>query len=192
MKYEDVYNQWMSDPEGYWKNAAKDVDWIKFPEKTLNSTNAPIYSWFEDGLVNTCYNAVDRHVFEGREDSVAIIYDSPVTGIKRKISYGELFTSVNKLASALSSRGVKKGDRVIIYMPMIPEAIISMLAVTRIGAIHSVVFGGFAANELASRIDDSKAKILVTASCGFEPGRTVEYKPLVDKALEIAKHNLKN
>ena len=188
LEYKNIYEQWANSPEEYWKDAARDIDWIKFPEVTLNSSNAPFYSWFDDGLVNTCYNAVDRHVLDGMGKNIAIIYDSPVTGVKRKISYKELLDSINKLAAALNSKGIVKGDRVIIYMPMIPEALISMLAVARIGAIHSVVFGGFAANELAVRIDDCKPKAILAGSCGIEPTRIVEYKPLLDGAISLASH----
>ena len=188
VKYRNIYEQWENSPEQYWKDAARDIDWIKFPEVGLNSSNAPFYSWFDDGLVNTCYNTVDRHVLDGMGENIAIIYDSPVTGIKRKISYKELLASINKLAAALNSNGIAKGDRVIIYMPMIPEALISMLAVARIGAIHSVVFGGFAANELAVRIDDCKPKVILAGSCGIEPARIVEYIPLLDGAIALASH----
>ena len=145
---------------------------------------------YEDGITNTCYNALDHHIEQGKGEKTALIYDSPITGNKKKFTFNELKSKVSKFAGALDNQGVKKGDRVIIYMPMIPEAVIAMLACARIGAIHSVVFGGFASNELASRIDDSKAKVLVTASCGFEPGRTVEYRPLVDGALNLAKHKI--
>ena len=145
----------------------------------------------EDGVTNTCYNALDYHIDQGKGDNTALIYDSPITGNKKKFTYKELKNKVSRFAGGLRNQGVKKGDRVIIYMPMIPEAVIAMLSCVRIGAIHSVVFGGFASNELASRIDDSKAKVLITASCGFEPGRTVEYRPLVDEALKLAKHNVK-
>ena len=156
----------------------------------MNKNKPPFYKWFEDGVTNSCYNALDIHIDEGRGDKIALIYDSPITGNKAKFSFKQLKDKVSKFAGALSNQGVKKGDRVIIYMPMVPEAVVAMLACGRIGAIHSVVFGGFASNELASRIDDSKAKVLVTASCGFEPGRTVEYRPLVDGALKLAKHKV--
>ena len=159
-------------------------------DRILNKSNPPFYKWFEDGVTNTCYNAIDVHIDNGNGDKTALIYDSPITNIKAKFTYSELKEKISKFAGALDHQGVKKGDRVIIYMPMIPEAVIAMLACGRIGAIHSVVFGGFASNELASRIDDSKAKILITASCGFEPGRTVEYRPLVDGALKLAKHKV--
>lgn len=183
MEYINEYQSWVSNPEEYWMEAAKQIDWVKFPTYALNSSRSPVGSWYEDGLVNTCYNAVDRHVADGMGENIAIIYDSPVTETKKKISYNELFTAVNRLASALSANGIKKGDRCIIYMPMVPEALISMLAVARIGAIHSVVFGGFAANELAVRIDDCKPKAIIAGSCGVEPGRIVKYKPLLDEAI---------
>jgi len=150
--------------------------------------NLDFYKWFEDGITNTCYNAVDLHVKNGNGNKIAIIYDSPITNSKKKITYSQLKDQVSIFAGALKKQGTNKGDRVIIYMPMIPEAVIAMLACARIGAIHSVVFGGFAANELASRIDDCKAKIILSASCGYEPGRTIEYKPLLKKAIELAKH----
>ena len=162
--------------------------WYKKPSKILNKSNPPFYRWFEDGITNTCYNALDLHIERGLGEKTAIIYDSPIIGKKKKFTYLELKNLVQNFAGALKAQNINKGDRVIIYMPMIPEAVIAMLACGRIGAVHSVVFGGFAANELASRIDDSKAKIIVSASCGFEPARTVEYKPLLDKAINIAKH----
>jgi len=188
IKFKEIYNNSIKEPEKFWEEVSKDVFWYNKPSKILNRSNPPFYKWFEDGTTNTCYNALDIHIQNGMGDKTALIYDSPITNTKSKFTFSNLKEKVAKFAWALQNQGVNKGDRVIIYMPMIPEAVIAMLACGRIGAIHSVVFGGFAANELASRIDDSKAKILVTASCGFEPGRTVEYKPLVDKALEIAKH----
>ncbi len=187
-KYKDIYENSINNREEFWKDVAKDIFWYKKPTKILNSDNPPFYKWFEDGVTNTCYNALDLHIDNGRGDKLAIIYDSPITGIQKKITYNELRKKVSLFAGALKKQGIKKKDRVIIYMPMIPEAVIAMLACGRIGAVHSVVFGGFAANELASRIDDSKAKLIVTASCGYEPGRTVFYKPLVNKALELASH----
>jgi len=189
-KFEKIYEESINKPEDFWQNISNDIFWYKKPTKILNKDNPPFYKWFNDGVTNTCYNALDLHIDQGRGDKTALIYDSPITKNKKKFSYKELRENVSKFAGALKNQGVNKGDRVIIYMPMIPEAVVAMLACGRIGAIHSVVFGGFAANELASRIDDSKAKLLVTASCGFEPGRTVEYKPLVDKALELASHKL--
>ena len=186
--YQDIYDSSINNKEEFWENAAKDIFWYKKPTKILNSSNPPFYKWYEDGITNTCYNAIDIHIDNGKGDKTAIIYDSPITGVKKKFTYNQLKEKVSLLAGALKNQGVTKGDRVIIYMPMIPEAVFAMLACGRIGAIHSVVFGGFAANELASRIDDSKAKIIVSASCGYEPGRVVEYKPLLNKALELAKH----
>jgi len=187
-KFSHIYKESIEKPEIFWKKISEDIFWYKKPSKILNKSNPPFYKWYEDGVTNTCYNAVDIHVEKGLGEKTALIYDSPITGSKRKITYLELKNSTAKFAGALKNQGINKGDRVIIYMPMIPEAVIAMLACGRIGAVHSVVFGGFAPNELASRIDDSKAKIIVTASCGFEPGRTIEYKPLVDKAVELSKH----
>ncbi|SFU08950.1 propionate-CoA ligase PrpE [Sedimentitalea nanhaiensis] len=188
MSYAEVYESWKSDPEGFWMEAAKSIDWIEPPSRALNADNAPLYTWFDDGMVNTCWNAVDRHVEAGRGEQTAIIYDSPITHSKREISYVELRNRVANLAGALRAKGVEKGDRVIIYMPMVPEALEAMLACARLGAIHSVVFGGFAANELAVRIDDCKPKAIIAASCGLEPGRVVHYKPLLDGAIDQAKH----
>ena len=190
MKFEDIYQESINKPEEFWRKAANDIFWFKKPTKILNKSNPPFYKWFEDGITNTCYNALDVHIDGGHGDKTALIYDSPITGNKAKFSYNELKNKVSKFAGGLINQGIKKGDRVIIYMPMIPEAVVAMLACGRIGAIHSVVFGGFASNELASRIDDSKAKILITASCGFEPGKIVEYRPLVDSALNLAKHKV--
>jgi propionyl-CoA synthetase len=186
--YLDVYNESIKNPESFWEKIAENIFWYKKPSRILNKSNPPFYRWFEDGITNTCYNALDLHVEKGLGKKIALIYDSPITGKKNKFTYLELKNLTSKFSGALKAQNINKGDRVIIYMPMIPEAVIAMLACGRIGAIHSVVFGGFAANELASRIDDSKAKIVVSASCGFEPGRTVEYKPLLDKAIKIAKH----
>ena len=184
-KFKKIYEESIKNPEKFWKEASEDVFWFKKPTKILNKSNPPFFKWYEDGVTNTCYNALDFHIDQGKGKKTALIYDSPITGSKSKFTYEELRSKVSKFAGALKDQGVNKGDRVIIYMPMIPEAVVAMLSCARIGAIHSVVFGGFASNELASRIDDSKAKILVTASCGFEPGRTVEYKPLVDEAIKI-------
>ena len=188
MSYKKVYNSWKNDPEAFWMTAADAIDWVTKPSKALFADRAPFYEWFSDSEVNTCYNAVDRHVLNGRGDQKAIIYDSPMTGTKYSITFSELLEKVSVLAGALTNIGISKGDRVIIYMPMIPEGIISMLACARIGAIHSVVFGGFAANELAVRIDDAKPKAILAASCGLEPNRIVEYKPLIDQAIELASH----
>ncbi|HKK85935.1 MAG TPA: propionate-CoA ligase PrpE [Roseovarius sp.] len=188
MAYSDVYESWKQNPEGFWMEAAKAIDWDETPSKALFDLGDNLYEWFSDGMVNTCYNAVDRHVENGRGAQAAIIHDSPVTGTKHKISYAQLRSRVARLAGALRAKGVEKGDRVIIYMPMVPEALEAMLACTRIGAVHSVVFGGFAAHELAVRIDDCEPKCIIAASCGIEPGRVVHYKPLLDGAIEEAKH----
>lgn len=188
MGYKSVYDGWKADPEAFWMEAAEAISWTKKPTRALDDSNAPLYEWFTDGEANTCYNALDRHVEAGRGDQTAIIYDSPITGAKRKVSYAELTDQVASLAGALRAKGVEKGDRVLIYMPMVPEALNAMLACARIGAVHSVVFGGFAANELAVRIDDATPKAIIAASCGVEPGRIVEYKPLLDGAIELASH----
>ncbi|MBI1415719.1 MAG: AMP-binding protein [Limimaricola sp.] len=188
MGYREVYEGWKADPEGFWMEAAKAIDWDVFPSRALNDSRAPFYEWFTDGMVNTCWNALDRHVGAGRGNQVAIIHDSPLTGTVHKITYAEMLVRVAQLAGALKARGVGKGDRVIIYMPMVPEAIEAMLACARLGAIHSVVFGGFAAHELAVRIDDAQPKAILAASCGLEPGRVVHYKPLLDGAMAQAKH----
>ncbi len=188
MAYADSYSDWKNDPEAFWMQAAEAIDWDVLPSKALFDENAPLYEWFADGMVNTCYNAVDRHVEAGRGDQTAFIYDSPVTDTKARISYAELQEKVALLAGALVARGITKGDRVVIYMPMVPEAFIAMLACARIGAVHAVVFGGFAANELAVRIDDTTPKAIIAASCGVEPGRVVAYKPLLDEAIELAAH----
>ena len=188
MSYAEEYARWQADPEGWWLEAARGIDWDRFPETALDASNAPLYEWFPDGMVNTCWNAVDRHVEAGRGGQVAIIHDSPVTGVVHKITYDELRNRVARLAGALRAKGVGKGDRVVIYMPMVPEALEAMLACARLGAIHSVVFGGFASHELAVRIDDAKPKCVIAASCGIEPGRVVHYKPLLDGALDEAAH----
>ncbi|MEM6480973.1 MAG: propionate-CoA ligase PrpE [Pseudomonadota bacterium] len=188
MGYQDVYEGWRANPDAFWMQAAEDIDWVKKPSKALFDDNAPLYEWFCDGRVNGCWNAVDRHVTAGRGDQVAIIHDSPITGTIHKITYSELKDRVASLAGALAAKGVTKGDRAVIYMPMVPEALEAMLACARIGAIHSVVFGGFAANELAVRIDDATPKCIIAASCGLEPGRVVHYKPLLDGAIEMATH----
>ena len=188
MGYADVYNSWKSDPETFWMEAAQAIDWDRPPSFALDASRAPLYEWYTDSLVNTCYNAVDRHVENGRAAQIALIYDSPITGAKDFITFQQLRDKTALLAGALLAKGVTKGDRVIIYMPMVPEAVIAMLACARIGAIHSVVFGGFAANELALRIDDAQPKAILAASCGIEPGRIIAYKPLIDEAIEIAQH----
>jgi propionyl-CoA synthetase len=184
--YDEVYRRWQKDPRKFWADAAEEIDWYKKWDKVLDDERPPFYRWFAGGMVNTCYNALDRHVERGRGDQAALIYDSPVTGTIKKFSYRELQDEAARFAGVLIREGIQKGDRVIIYMPMVPEAIIAMLGCARIGAIHSVVFGGFAAPELANRINDAKPKLIVSASCGIEVGRTVPYKPLLDKAIEIA------
>ncbi|MCY4303298.1 MAG: propionyl-CoA synthetase [Aestuariivita sp.] len=188
MKYANIYQSWQTDPQGFWLQAAQAIDWYKEPQQVLNENNDGFYEWFVDAQVNTCWNAVDRHVQSGKGQQVAIIHESPITNSTSKITYAELQERVALLAGALSNKGIQKNDRVIIYMPMIPEALIAMLACVRIGAIHSVVFGGFAPNELAVRIDDCQPKAIIAASCGLEPDRIVSYKPLLDNALTIATH----
>ena len=188
MAYKDVYAAWQENPEAFWMEAASAIDWDRAPSKALFDENAPLYEWFSDGMLNTCWNAVDRHVENGRADQVAIIYDSPITGRKDKITYAQLKDRVSRVTGGLAAKGVGKGDRVIIYMPMVAEALIAMLAVTRIGAVHSVVFGGFASNELAVRINDATPKAIIAGSCGIEPGRIVPYKPLLDGAIELSDH----
>ena len=186
--YRDVYTEWQSDPEAFWAQAGQAVDWTKAPVNVLDDTAAPFYRWFADAEANTCYNAVDRHVEAGRGDQPAIIHDSPVTGGKSTITYSELLEKISRLAGVLAARGIDKGDRVVIYMPMVPEALIAMLACARIGAIHSVVFGGFAAHELAVRINDATPKAVLSASCGIEGSRVIAYKPLLDEAIAQASH----
>lgn len=185
-EFDQVYAEWKADPEGFWAKAAEDIDWYEKWDKVIDDSNPPFYRYFSGATVNTCYNAVDRHVEKGRGDQLALIYDSPVTDTVKKYTYSELKDEVARFAGALRSRGVEKGDRVIIYMPMIPEAAVAMLACARIGAIHSVVFGGFASNELATRINDAAPKAIVSASCGIEGTRVISYKPLLDEAIEIA------
>ncbi|WP_423211341.1 propionyl-CoA synthetase [Paracoccus yeei] len=188
MGYREVYADWQADPERFWMQAAEAIDWVEKPSKALFDDRAPIYEWFSDGMVNACWNAVDRHVLAGRGNQVAIMHESPVTLSTKGITYAQLQKRVATLAGALRMRGVEKGDRVIIYMPMIPEALEAMLACARLGAIHSVVFGGFAAHELAVRIDDCQPKAIIAASCGLEPNRVVHYKPLLDAAIDQATH----
>lgn len=183
-----IHDRSLNDADGFWSDAAETIDWYRRWDRVCDRSRAPFYRWFSGAEVNTCHNALDRHVAGGRSDQVALIYDSPVTDTVRKLTFGELLEDVARFAGALSRLGVSKGDRVIIYMPMIPEAVIAMLAVARIGAIHSVVFGGFAAPELATRIDDALPKVVVTASCGIEPGRVVPYKPLLDAAISMSRH----
>ncbi|MEQ8333245.1 propionyl-CoA synthetase [Nisaea sp.] len=187
-QFDEVYRHSLDDPEAFWGAAADDVFWFKRWDRVLDDSKPPFYRWYPGGVTNTCYNALDRHVKEGRGDQAALIYDSPVTDTKQSFTYSELTDKVAAFAGVLTKYGLGYGDRVIIYMPMIPEAVIAMLAATRIGAVHSVVFGGFASNELAKRIDDCRPKLIVSASCGIEPGRTVAYMPLLDGAIEMATH----
>ncbi|MCO5161924.1 MAG: propionyl-CoA synthetase [Mesorhizobium sp.] len=186
--YREVYARWEKDPEGFWAEAAGAIDWVS-PPKRIFDPKAGVYGrWFPDAVGNMCHNAVDRHVAGGRADQLALIHDSAITGTKASFTYAQLLTEVSALAGVLKDKGVGKGDRVIIYMPMVPEAAFAMLACARLGAIHSVVFGGFAAKELATRIDDCAPKAIIAASCGLEPGRTVAYKPLLDAAIDMASH----
>ncbi|MFO7684381.1 MAG: propionyl-CoA synthetase [Chloroflexota bacterium] len=185
MSYEAAYTKWQSDPQGFWAEAAAAIKWDKPWEQVLDDSNPPFYRWFAGGMLNSCYNALDRHVENGLSDQFALIFDSPMTNTVQTFTYAQLRDEVAQLAGALHQLGVAKGDRVIIYMPMVPEAVMAMLACARIGAIHSVVFGGFAANELAARINDAKPKVVLSASCGLEPNRIIPYKPLLDKAIEM-------
>ncbi|MEI5678785.1 MULTISPECIES: propionyl-CoA synthetase [unclassified Mesorhizobium] len=187
-RYHEVYESWEKDPEAFWAEAARDIDWVKPWDKVFDADAGVYGRWFSGAECNTCFNAVDRHVAGGRADQIALIYDSPITGTQKKFTYAELLAEVTALAAVLQDQGVEKGDRVIIYMPMVPEAAFAMLACARIGAVHSVVFGGFAARELATRLDDATPKLIISASCGIEPGRVVAYKPLLDGAIELARH----
>ncbi len=187
-RYEDVFKRSISDPDGFWGEAAEAIHWNKRWDKVLDDSNKPFYRWFSGGELNTCYNAVDRHVEGGRAEQAAIIYDSPVTDTVQTITYAEFLDMVSRFAGGLRSLGVNQGDTVVIYMPMVPQALVAMLACARIGAVHSVVFGGFAPKELAVRIDDAKPKAIVSASCGIEGKKVIPYKPLLDRAIEIASH----
>jgi propionyl-CoA synthetase len=187
-RYEEAFRRSLTDPDGFWGEAAKAIDWYRPPSTVLDRSGAPFYRWFPDGVLNTCYNALDRHVAAGRADQPALVYDSPVTGTGRTYTYRELRDEVARFAGVLHGLGVGHGDRVVIYLPMVPEAAVAMLACARIGAVHSVVFGGFAAAELALRIDDAAPKVIVSASCGIEVNRVVEYKPMLDRAIELADH----
>ena len=188
VSYSAEYESWKTSPEAFWKDKAGDLDWYKFPQSTLSKDSQGLNQWFADGELNSCYLALDFHVNNGRGEQTALIYDSPVTNHKETFSYQELLNATSKVAGMLTEQGVSKGDTVIIYMPMIPQAAMAMLACARIGAIHSVVFGGFAAPELASRIEDAKPKVILSASCGIEINRTIEYKPLLDSAIDISSH----
>jgi propionyl-CoA synthetase len=186
--YRQTYDRWRADPQAFWAEAAREIAWIRPPERIFDAQVGVYGRWFPDARCNACFNALDRHVEAGRGDQVALYYDSPVTGSKRALTYRELLDETATLGAVLNGLGVAPGDRVLIYMPMIPEAIVAMLACARIGAVHSVVFGGFAAKELATRIDDAEPKVVLTASCGVEPGRIVAYKPLLDLAITLARH----
>jgi propionyl-CoA synthetase len=187
--YAGAYRASLDDPRQFWGEAAAAIDWIRRPREVLDDSNPPFYRWFPDGVLNTCFNALDRHVIGGRADQLALIHDSPVTGTQTRLTYAELLDLVGRFGGALRDLGVRQGDRVVIYLPMIPEAVVAMLACARIGAVHSVVFGGFAPAELAARIDDAEPVVVVTASCGIEGARVIEYKPFVDAALERAGHS---
>ncbi|MBP2563046.1 propionyl-CoA synthetase [Neorhizobium galegae] len=186
-RYFDVYEGWQQDPEGFWKSASTAIDWFKEPEKAFDGDQGVYGRWFTGGETNTCYNCLDRHVAAGRGGRRAFIHDSAMTGKQKAFTYAEVLDEVKAIAAAMQDLGIEKGDRVVIYMPMVPEAIFSMLACARLGAVHSVVFGGFAAQELAARLNDSEAKLVIGASCGLEPGRVVAYKPLIDQAIELAR-----
>jgi propionyl-CoA synthetase len=187
-KYEEIFQKSIKDPNGFWGEAAEAIDWYKKWDKVLDDSKKPFYRWFAGGELNTCYNALDRHVKNGRADQAALIYDSPVTDTVREFTYRELLDQVSRFAGALKGLGVGKGDTVILYMPMVPQAAIAMLACARLGAVHSVVFGGFAPHELAIRIDDAKPKVIISASCGIEVKRVVDYKPMLNRAIELASH----
>ncbi len=186
--YQELFSASINDPETFWAQAAQAVSWLRPPQQVFDDSRPPFYRWFPDATLNTCANALDRHVASGRAEQAALIYDSPVTGVKRTYTYRELLDQTARFAGALRDLGVAKGDRVVLYMPMIPEAVIAMLACARLGAVHSVVFGGFAAHELATRIDDARPIVVVSASCGIEPSGLVKYKPMLDAALESALH----
>jgi propionyl-CoA synthetase len=186
--YAEAHARSLEDPNGFWGEAAAAIDWDVAPTTVLDRSDAPYFRWFTGARLNTCWNALDRHVAAGHGDRLALVHDSPVTSSVTRLTYAELRDAVARFAGALRSLGVEKGDRVVLYLPMVPEAVIAMLATARLGAVHSVVFGGFAPNELALRIDDATPKVIVSASCGIEPGRVVEYKPMLDKALELAAH----
>ena len=188
MSYDKNYSSWKNDPISFWEEKAKNIDWFKPWKKTLEEKESSSWSWFTGGSLNTCYNCIDRHIKRGKGDKVAIIFDSPITNYKNKITYNELYIKVSSLAASLENQGVTKGDRVILYMPMIPEVIVSMLACARIGAIHSVVFGGFASKELASRIEDVTPKVIISASCGLEPNKIIDYKKILDESIAISNH----
>src|SRR5204862_2043483 len=185
-RYQEVYARSLADPEGFWAEAAREIDWIAPAKKIFDPSSGAYGRWYSGGVVNTCYNALDRHVAGGRADQVALIHDSPLANTVRKFTYAELLKEVQTLAAVMTDFGGAKGARVILYMPMVPEAVVARLGCARIGAVHSVVFGGFAAKELATRIEDAKPKLIFSASCGLEPGRIVQYKPLLDEAIKLS------
>src|SRR5450432_3213356 len=185
-RYHEVHARSLADPLTFWREAAAEIDWIEPAKKVFDPSIGLYGRWFAGAVVNTCYNALDRHVAGGRAEQVALIHDSPLAGAVTKLTYAQMLAEVETLAAVMADFGVAKGDRVILYMPMVPEAMVAMLACARIGAVHSVVFGGFAANELATRIDDAKPKLILSASCGLEPGRIVHYKPLLDEAIKLS------
>src|SRR5438309_1795780 len=185
-RYHEVHARSLADPEGFWGEAARAIDWIRPADRVFDPAIGLYGRWFAGAVVNTCYNALDRHVARGRADQVALIHDSPLANTVTTFTYAELLREVQTLAAVMAGFGVAKGDRVILYMPMVPEAVVAMLACARIGAVHSVVFGGFAAKELATRIEDAKPKLIFSASCGLEPGRIVHYKPLLDEAIRLS------
>ena len=187
-RYAEEFRRSLDDPEGFWRDAAADIDWVRAPERILDAGSPPFYRWFPDAELNTCHNAVDRHVLAGRGEQLALVHDSPVTGTVTTFTYAELRDEVARAAGALRALGVQQGDRVVVYLPMVPEAVIAMLACARLGAVHSVVFGGFAAAELATRITDAQPRVVVSASCGIEGARVIPYKPLLDRAIELAEH----
>src|SRR5580658_4922033 len=185
-RYHDVHARSLADPEGFWREAAREIDWIEPASKIFDPSLGLYGRWFAGAVVNTCYNALDRHVAGGRADQLALIHDSPLAGSVTKLTYAEMLHEVQTLGAVMQDFGVGKGDRVILYMPMVPQAMIAMLACARIGAVHSVVFGGFAAKELATRLEDAQPKLIFSASCGLEPGRIVQYKPLLDEAIKLS------
>jgi len=187
---DELHRASLDDPDAFWGEAARAIDWTVAPQTVLDGSRAPFYRWFPDGELNTAWNCIDRHVAGGRADKLALVYDSPVTGQVRRFTYRELQTEVARLAGALRGLGVERGDRVVLYMPMVPEAVFGMLACARLGVIHSVVFGGFAPRELAIRIDDAQPKVILSASCGIEGQRVIPYKPLLDDAIGLARHQV--
>lgn len=192
LAYTDIYQAWKNDPQGFWGEVAKRIDWYKPAEKIFDPAQGPYGRWFAGAECNTCYNMLDRHIEAGRGDVPAILYDSPVSGTKASFTYSEVLEQVMRLSSVMQGFGIQKGDRVLIYMPMVPQALFAMMACARLGAIHSVVFGGFSADELAARIDDATPALLIASSCGLEANKIINYKPLLDKAIATAKHPIQH